>query len=253
MVSARAAGPSSGGLWRAPFCGILRRKGDVYKLSEKYKCPYCGVAFYEASDNTKERRISYNFDQKDFDGPYGYNSILSDIVAVYHYCPSCHEYSVQLASSKGLFSFNYPPYTGITLPDYIPEAVRKDYVEACSILDASPKASATLSRRCLQGMIRDFWGVTSGNLAGEIDLIKDKIPADQYRVLNGVRRLGNIGAHMEKDVNLIVDIDPGEAQKLVKLLELLLKDWYIARHEREELYREILVIDEKKQDERHPG
>ena len=86
-----------------------------------------------------------------------------------------------------------------------------------------------------------------------IDLIKDKIPADQYRVLNGVRRLGNIGAHMEKDVNLIVDIDPGEAQKLVKLLELLLKDWYIARHEREELYREILVIDEKKQDERHPG
>lgn len=58
---------------------------------------------------------------------------------------------------------------------------------------------------------------------------------------------------MEKDVNLIVDIDPGEAQKLVKLLELLLKDWYITRHEREELYREILVIDEKKQDERHPG
>ena len=95
--------------------------------------------------------------------------------------------------------------------------------------------------------------MTSGNLAGEIDLIKDKIPADQYRVLNGVRRLGNIGAHMEKDVNLIVDIDPGEAQKLVKLLELLLKDWYIARHEREELYREILVIDDKKQDERHPG
>ena len=107
-------------------------------------------------------------------------------------------------------------------------------------------------RRCLQGMIRDFWNVKAGNLASEIDLIKDKIPADQYKVLNGVRRLGNIGAHMEKDVNMIVDIDPGEAQKLVRLLELLLKDWYIARHEREELYREILVIDEKKQDERHP-
>lgn len=125
-------------------------------------------------------------------------------------------------------------------------------MEACSILDASPKASATLARRCLQGMIRDFWNVKAGNLASEIDLIKDKIPADQYKVLNGVRRLGNIGAHMEKDVNMIVDIDPGEAQKLVRLLELLLKDWYIARHEREELYREILVIDEKKQNERHP-
>lgn len=99
-------------------------------------------------------------------------------------------------------------------------------------------------------MIRNFWGVKSGNLAGEIDSIKDKIPADQYRVLNGVRRLGNIGAHMEKDVNLIVDIDPGEAQKLIKLLELLFKDWYIARHDREELYNDILAIDQNKQEQR---
>lgn len=124
-------------------------------------------------------------------------------------------------------------------------------MEACSILDASPKASATLSRRCLQGMIRDYWGVKSGNLAGEIDLIKDKISADEYRVLNGIRRLGNIGAHMEKDVNLVVDIDPGEAQKLIKVLELLFKDWYIARHDREELYQEIFAVDQDKQGQRH--
>lgn len=221
-------------------------------MSEKYKCPHCGVSFYQTSDNTKERKISFWHDQEDFEKVCDYSCISADIAVTYHYCPSCHEYSVQLASSKGLFLFNYPPYTGMVLPDYIPEAIRRDYVEACSILDASPKASATLARRCLQGMIRDFWNVKAGNLASEIDLIKDKIPADQYKVLNEVRRLGNIGAHMEKDVNMIVDIDPGEAQKLVRLLELLLKDWYIARHEREELYREILVIDEKKQDERHP-
>ena len=56
---------------------------------------------------------------------------------------------------------------------------------------------------------------------------------------------------MEKDVNLIIDIDPGEAQKLIKLLELLLKDWYIARHDREELYNEIISIDQEKQTKRH--
>lgn len=222
-------------------------------MSEKYKCPYCGVAFYETPDNTKERRISFWHNQEDFEKAYDYSCVSADIAVTYHYCPSCHEYSVRLASRKGLFSFNYPPYIGITLPDYIPEAIRRDYTEACSILDASPKASATLSRRCLQGMIRDFWGVKAGNLAGEIELIKDKIPADQYRVLNGVRRLGNIGAHMEKDANLIVDIDPGEAQKLIKLLELLFKDWYIAQHDREELYREILTIDQEKQEQRHPN
>ena len=64
--------------------------------------------------------------------------------------------------------------------------------------------------------------------------------------------MGNIGAHMEKDVNLIVDIDPGEAQKLIKLLELLFKDWYVAQHDREELYNDILAIDRDKQEQRHP-
>ena len=138
----------------------------------------------------------------------------------------------------------------MVLPDYIPEPIKTDYLEACAILDASPRAAATLARRCLQGMIRDYWRVKAGNLASEIDLIKDKISADEYRVLNGIRRLGNIGAHMEKDVNLIVDIDPGEAQKLVKVLELLLKDWYIARHDRNELYQEIFEIDQDKQEQR---
>src|SRR5215472_1405790 len=42
------------------------------------------------------------------------------------------------------------------LPDYVPEPIRNDYHEACRIVNLSPKASATLSRRCLQGMIRDF-------------------------------------------------------------------------------------------------
>lgn len=53
-------------------------------------------------------------------------------------------------------------------------------------------------------------------------------------------------------MNLIVDIDPGEAQKLIKLLELFFKDWYIAQHDREELYNDILAIDKDKQEQRHP-
>ncbi len=51
-----------------------------------------------------------------------------------------------------------PPSSAKVFPDYVPEPIREDYKEACAIRDLSPKASATLSRRCLQGMIRDFWG-----------------------------------------------------------------------------------------------
>lgn len=132
----------------------------------------------------------------------------------------------------------------------ISQAIRSDYEEACSIVNLSPKASATLSRRCLQGMIRDFFQISKGSLFEEINAIKDKIPAEQWAVLDGLRRIGNIGAHMEKDINLIVDIEPDEAQKLIKLIELLLQQWYIERHNQQELFADIIGIDQAKQQER---
>src|SRR4051812_26791478 len=49
-------------------------------------------------------------------------------------------------------------------PEFIPAPLRADYFEACRIRDLSPKASATLARRCLQGMIRDFCGIAKGRL-----------------------------------------------------------------------------------------
>nr|DAK93842.1 MAG TPA: hypothetical protein [Caudoviricetes sp.] len=55
---------------------------------------------------------------------------------------------------------------------------------------------------------------------------------------------------MERDINLIVDIEPGEAQKLIKLIELLLQQWYIERHNQQELYADIIGIDQAKQQER---
>ena len=49
-----------------------------------------------------------------------------------------------------------------------------------------------------------------------------------------VRRIGSIGAHMEKDINLILDVEPDEAQALIDLIELLFEEWYVASHVREE-------------------
>ena len=127
------------------------------------------------------------------------------------------------------------------------EIWREDYEEACAVLNLSPKASATLARRCLQGMIRDFWGITKDTLNAEISALKDRIQPDLWAAINGLRQLGNIGAHMEKDTNLIVDIDADEAEKLIKLIELLMKEWYINREERKQLFGDILEINADKQ------
>lgn len=135
-----------------------------------------------------------------------------------------------------------PPSEAKVFPDYVPQAILDDYVEACLIRDQSPKASATLARRCLQGIIRDFWRVKPGRLVDEIDSIKDKTDGLTWGAIDAVRRIGNIGAHMEKDINLIVDVDPNEAALLISLIETLIKDWYIGREERNARLRAIVDI-----------
>ena len=119
-----------------------------------------------------------------------------------------------------------------TFPAYIPQPILDDYREACLIRDLSPKASATLSRRCLQGILRDFWSAKPGRLVDEIDQIKSVIDPLTWNAIDAVRKLGNIGAHMEKDINIIVDVDPDEAELLIGLIETLLREWYVAREER---------------------
>jgi len=140
-----------------------------------------------------------------------------------------------------------PESNAKVLPDYIPEAIQQDYYEACRICDLSPKASATLSRRCLQGMIRDFWGINKSKLKDEIDALEEKIDPITWEAIDSVRGVGNIGAHMEKDINLIIDVEPNEAQLLTDLIEQLIDDWYIQKHEREERMKKVKQFaDEKK-------
>jgi len=118
------------------------------------------------------------------------------------------------------------------LPSYLPKAIIEDYEEACLIAEPSPKASATLSRRCLQGIIRDFWKVRPGRLVDEIKAIEDRVDPLTWEAIDSVRKVGNIGAHMEKDINLIIEVEPYEADLLIGLIETLIDDWYVARQER---------------------
>lgn len=216
-----------------------------------FTCPYCGMTM--ALDNQTVSNVSVSFQGKGVaystsDGPvYNHSAILMK----FYNCPNCGEFTI---FAKGVgdavtdVDMNIRPISAAKqYPDYIPEQILEDYEEACAVLYLSPKASATLSRRCLQGMIRDYWGISKNTLNAEIIALKEKVPADLWSVIDGLRQLGNIGAHMEKDTNLIVDIDPDEAKKLIKLIELLMKEWYISREERKQLFGDILEINAEKQ------
>ena len=139
-----------------------------------------------------------------------------------------------------------PQSSARPIPDYVPQAIRDDYEEACLIKSLSPKASATLSRRCLQGIIRDFWKISKGQLIDKIQAIEDKTDPLTWQAIDSVRKIGNIGAHMEKDINIIVDVEDSEAGLLINLIEILIKDWYIARNERADRLSQIIAVADAK-------
>ena len=140
-----------------------------------------------------------------------------------------------------------PPSRSRRFPDYIPSAILSDYQEASLIRDLSPKASATLARRCLQGIIRDYWSVNAARLVDEIEAINDKVDPLTWDAIDAVRKIGNIGAHMEKDIDVIVDVAPNEAELLIGLVETLIQDWYINRENRKERLQAIVDVSSAKE------
>ncbi len=146
-----------------------------------------------------------------------------------------------------------PESSAKVLPDYVPDVIKEDYYEACRIRDLSPKASATLARRCLQGMIRDFFGISKNKLKDEIDAIEELVDTNVFAAINTVRSVGNIGAHMEKDINLIVDVESGEAQLLLELIEQLIDDWYTIRKGKQDRLSKIKEMARLKKEQKDKG
>lgn len=208
-----------------------------------FKCPFCGTGAPDIHETHQTSYARFHFGGR-YEQEWGWAVHMLR-------CPECEKISTIAhgcgTKTDGQVVQVFPESSAIQFPEYVPEGIRRDYEEAYSILNKSPKASATLARRCLQGMIRDFFGVTDKpNLYQEIDAIKDRVMPAQWAAIDAVRKIGNIGAHMEKDVDLIIDVEQEEAEQLLRLIELLMDKWYVARHDEEELYKAIVETGKEK-------
>jgi hypothetical protein len=139
----------------------------------------------------------------------------------------------------------WPKYYSKACPPEVPEELAEDYNEAWRVLDASPKASATLSRRCLQNILREKLGATGGNLLKEIDDVKGGLPSYIGEKLHMLREIGNFAAHPGKSENTgeILPVEPEEAELSLELLEQLFDHCFVkpGKHERmkEELNKKL--------------
>lgn len=223
-------------------------------MNNSFDCLFCNSSFPLIDDTY----VSYHtcFKNSNISGKPYITSELTDLIKIEFYkCPKCNKSNIKITAIGSQFPENlehwfFPDSKAKQFPDYVPKQIKEDYEEAFKILHISPKASATLSRRCLQGMIRNKWKITDKTLNAEINALQNIIAPDLWNAINSLRQLGNIGAHMEKDVNTIVNIDKDEAGKLIKLIEIIIKDWYIVPYERAILLEDINNINLDKQNKR---
>lgn len=155
-------------------------------------------------------------------------------------CPSCGETIIMLrrlvASQRGeLVELDIQAWPKVhartKLPPEVPDSLREDFREAYLILGDSPKASAALSRRCLQQVLRDAAKVKPGDLFDEIQQILNSgsLPSYLAERLDAVRHIGNFAAHPIKSKNTgeIIEVEPGEAEWLLDILEGLFDFYFV--------------------------
>jgi hypothetical protein len=192
------------------------------------KCPHCSI---EHHPNTTITDI-----KEDKDGTWDLEKNI---------CPACGKMTLKL-NNVTLTGPSNPPRRKINsqdliypknilkakCPDGVPVEIAEDFNEASIVLNISPKASAALSRRCLQTILRDIAKVKSSDLSKEIDeiLARKELPPYLADALDAVRHIGNFATHpiKSKTTGEIVPVETGEAEWLLEVLEELLTFYFVS-------------------------
>lgn len=197
------------------------------------KCPHCLQGFFEQWFNP----ISKSYIKDKEGGFWGIR---------FCHCPSCKKIIIQLGEAKTIIRSTLLPnwYNWVLvepkaisrapLPPQVPPEFANDYKEACLTIADSPKASAALSRRCLQNLLKEKAGTIKKNLVDQIqEVINSKqLPSYLLEALDAVRNIGNFAAHpiKSKSTGEIVEVEPGEAEWNLDTLEGLF-DFYFVQPE----------------------
>lgn len=118
----------------------------------------------------------------------------------------------------------------IRLPSEVEESYRNEFDEAQDVLALSPKASAALSRRLLQRLLREHASATERDLSKQIDSVLPTLPTSLAESVDAIRNIGNFAAHPNKSTHTgeIIDVEPNEAEWCLHILEELIGHYIVA-------------------------
>jgi len=196
------------------------------------KCPHCLIAFHDQWDH---KNIGTDME--------GIWSFLTQT------CPVCKRFIMKLIQQNGAYENGreilvWPmAHSRATLPTEVPNDLAEDYNEACRVLTLSPKASAALSRRCLQHFLHEQCHIIKHDLCKEIQeaITTLNLPSQIADSLDAIRIIGNFAAHPFKSTKSgeIFDVEPGEAELNLDVLEALF-DFHFVQPQVMKKKREVL-------------
>jgi hypothetical protein len=200
------------------------------KISAQMDCPHCGKAFHDHWNSLLIKERTPNDERR--------------WIAAVTTCPACNNSTIKLSEFKQ--PANGPPsllnefiaYPKTTFrkptPTEVPPAIKEDYEEACRVLPISHKASAALSRRCLQAILQGQ-GYMQRDLVRQIDALLNEqdvtkaIPTALRQSVDAIRNFGNFSAHPVTDQTTlqIVEVEPEEAEWCLDILEEMFDHYYV--------------------------
>jgi uncharacterized protein DUF4145 len=194
------------------------------------KCPHCNTGINEAFTEV----VIGDYPKRD--GANGQEARRTHWRAMLMRCPECSEAIIFIKKwfpdyAETSLSRVYPSSKVRPIPAEVTDPYKQDFIEACKVLEDSPKASAALSRRCLQAILRDKAGTKSKDLFDQIEEVinSGKVPSHICEDLHAVRQVGNFAAHTMKSTTTgaILDVEPGEAEWNLDVLDLLFDFYFV--------------------------
>lgn len=183
------------------------------------KCPHCTVGIH---DNQEEHKIPWRGTYADIDVRVGN-------------CPVCHKFFSSGRVGVNPFQYFVPSVMGGRAPPAeVPAAIAADFIEAAAVLSVSPKASAALSRRCLQNVLSAH-GYSSRDLVKQVTSFIEEpdaskvAPSSLRETVDAIRNFGNFSAHPidDKTTLQIIDIEPHEAEWCLDILDEMFDHFYV--------------------------
>lgn len=160
-------------------------------------------------------------------------------------CPSCAQKIIWLFANEKIYyagggsalgtevvrALSWPQSSERPVPIEVPTDIAGDFNKASRVLPISAQASAALTRRCLQQVLKDYGMTKSKDLFDQIDevITQGHLPPALADQLDAVRVIGNFAAHplKSKNTGTILPVEAHEAEWNLDVLEAVFDHYFV--------------------------